>query len=168
MNEVLQAIRKRRSVRKFTGEAVPESTLRAVLDAGRWAPSGLNNQPWKFVVITDQTTRAAVAAKTKYRKVLEQAPLQIAIFLDQILSYDRTKDVQGIGACMQNMLLAAHSLGLGTVWMGEILNRREEVEGLLAVPESFELMGVIAVGHPFRKPADSERRALEELIFKRY
>ncbi len=168
MNEILQAIRKRRSVRKFTGEPVPESSLRAILEAGRWAPSGLNNQPWKFVVITDATTRAAVAEKTKYRKVLARAPLQIVVFLDQILSYDRTKDIQGIGACMENMLLAAHSLGLGTVWMGEILNRREEVEGLLAVPESFELMGVIAVGHPDRKPADSERRALEELIFKRY
>jgi nitroreductase len=168
MNDVLQAIRKRRSVRKFTGEPVPESSHRAILEAGRWAPSGLNNQPWKFVVITDATTRTAVAEKTKYRKVLEHAPLQIAVFLDQILSYDRTKDIQGIGACMQNMLLAAHSLGLGTVWMGEILNRREEVEGLLAVPASFELMGVVAVGHPYRKPADSDRRSLEELIFKRY
>ncbi len=168
MNDVLQSIRKRRSVRKFTGEPVPESSVRAILEAGRWAPSGLNNQPWKFMVITDAATRAAVAEKTKYRKVLEQAPLQIVVFLDQILSYDRTKDIQGIGACMQNMLLAAHSLGLGTVWMGEILNRREEVEGLLAVPDSYELMGVIAVGYAYRKPADSERRALEELIYKRY
>jgi nitroreductase len=168
MNSVLQAIRERRSVRKFTQENVDEESLERILEAGRWAPSGLNNQPWRFVVITDETVRKGVAERTKYRKVLEAAPLHIAVFIDMDRSYNRTKDIQGIGACMQNMLLAAHSLGLGTVWMGEILNRRGEVEQILEVPESYELMAVLAVGHPYRKPVDSERLPLSELVFKRF
>jgi len=166
--DLLQAIRERRSVRKFTDEAVSEEHLLTILEAGRWAPSGLNNQPWRFVVIEQEAIRKSVAEKTKYRKVLEAAPLQVAVFLDGEASYNRDKDLQGVGACLQNMQLAAHSLGLGTVWMGEILNRREEVEALLAVPESFELMAVLAVGHPAGTVKDSSRKPLSELVFRHY
>jgi nitroreductase len=168
MNDVLKAIRERRSVRKFTTEQVSEEALGEILEAGRWSPSGLNNQPWRFVVIVDPEMRSTISEKTKYRKVLEQAPLQIAVFLDVEVSYNREKDLQGVGACLQNMQLAAHSLGLGAVWMGEILNRREEVEQALQVPERFELMAVLAVGHPDGTPAQSSRKPLSELIFRQF
>ena len=168
MNRVLQAIRERRSIRRFTEARVSEEVLQSILEAGRWAPSGLNNQPWRFVTIVDASMRKAVSERTKYKKVMEAAPLHIAVFLDADHSYNRTKDVQGIGACLQNMLLAVHGLGLGAVWMGEILNRREEVEKILGVPESYELMAVLAVGHPAGPPADSERKPLSELVFKTF
>lgn len=164
--DVLQAIRERRSVRKFTAEPVTKEELQAILEAGRWAPSGLNNQPWRFVVMEEEGIRKSVAEKTKYRKVLEAAPLQVAVFLDREASYNRDKDLQGVGACLQNMQLAAHSLGLGTVWMGEILNRREEVEALLEVPETYELMAILAIGHPAGTPKDSSRKSLSELVFR--
>jgi nitroreductase len=167
MNKIMQTIRDRRSVRAFTDEPVDGEQIEAILEAGRWAPSGLNNQPWRYIVITDSAVRQAVAEKTKYRKVMEQAVLQIAVFLDRDGSYHREKDIQAIGATLQNMLLAIHSFGLGAVWMGEILNRREEVEEILEVPESFELMAVLAVGHPRKVPADSKRKPLEDLIYKR-
>lgn len=168
MNPVLKAVRERRSVRKFTDAPVDDEALQAILEAGRWAPSGLNNQPWRFVVIREAAARRAVGQKTEYRKILEESPLLIAVFLDMEQSYNRTKDLQAVGACLQNMLLAAHSLGLGAVWIGEILNRREEVERILGVPESFELMAVLAVGHPQRIPKDSKRKALSELIFRTF
>ncbi len=166
MNPVLKAIRERRSIRKFTDEPVDEEKVTAILEAGRWAPSGLNNQPWRFVVITDPAVRATVAEKTEYQKILERAPLLIAVFLDLEQSYSRTKDIQAVGACLQNMLLAVHSLGLGAVWVGEIVNQREDVEKILGVPAHLELMAVLAVGHPHRTPSDSERKPLSELIYK--
>ncbi|MDX1763316.1 MAG: nitroreductase family protein [bacterium] len=168
MNPVLQTIRNRRSIRKFTNKRVNDAHLRSILEAGRWAPSGLNNQPWRFVTIADASMRQAVSEQTKYQKVMKAAPLHIAVFLDAEQSYNRTKDVQGIGACLQNMLLTVHSLGLGAVWMGEILNRREEVEKILGVPKSYELMAVLAVGHPVRSSQDSDRKSLSELVFKTF
>lgn len=168
MNSVLQAIRDRRSIRKFTNDSIGQEEIELILEAGRWAPSGLNNQPWKFVVITDPMVGAAVAEMTKYRKIMEKAPLQIAVFLDQETSYHRDKDIQAIGASLQNMLLAIHSLGLGAVWMGEILNRRKEVEKILDVPDHFELMAVLTIGRPHKAPADATRKPLDELVYKRY
>ena len=130
-NPVLAAIRGRRTIRNYTSKEVEKGLLHAVLEAGRWAPSGKNGQPWRFIVIGDQKIKEALSQCTRYGSIIAQAPVAIAVFLDSQSSYDRTKDLQAIGACMENMLLAAHSLGLGASWQGEILNRRAEVEKLL-------------------------------------
>jgi len=161
--DVLDAIRSRRSVREFTGDAVGEGLIQKILDAGRWTPSGLNNQPWKFKVLRGEE-KNALASCTKYGRIIEGASVCVTVYLDEQKSYDRTKDVQSIGACIQNMLLAAHNLGLGAVWLGEILNKREEAEKILSAPESCELMAVIAVGHPLEKILESTRRRLDELM----
>ena len=91
---------------------------------GSWAPSGLNNQPWRFVIVRDSQLRSDLADCTKYGKIIRNAPVCIAVFMDQSKSYDRVKDLQAIGACIQNMLLSIHDLGLGAVWLGEILNKK--------------------------------------------
>jgi nitroreductase len=80
--------------------------------------------------------------------------------------YHEVKDHQAIGACLQNMLLAAHAMGLGAVWLGEILKSAEPVRELLDLPESLALMAVIAVGHPGRTDQRSERKGVGELIVK--
>ena len=80
--------------------------------------------------------------------------------------YDRTKDVQSIGACIQNMLLALHSLGLGGVWLGEILKKKEMVNELLGAPESYEMMAVVALGYPAIKKRTSERKGSSELVYR--
>jgi len=164
MNPVLHAIRSRRSIRRFTADPVDPDRVRVLLEAAAWAPSGLNNQPWRFVVATDPDLRASLARCTKYGRILEAAPLLVAVLLDSEASYDRTKDVQAVGACIQNMLLAAQSLGLGAVWIGEILNRRAEVESLLGLGPTLELMAVVAVGRPAEAPTPRRRRSLEELV----
>jgi len=157
----LDAIRGRRSVRDYTSEDVDDSLVRTILDAGRMAPSGLNNQPWRFRVLRGGD-KDSIARHTKYGGVIRGAPVCIAVFFDESSGYNRTKDIQAIGACIQNMLLAIHSLGLGGVWLGEILNRREDVERTLKVEH--ELMAVIALGHPAKPGKDAERRSLGELI----
>ncbi len=78
-------------------------------------------------VIKDKGLKDEVAALTKYSKIVRSANTLIAVFLDHSSSYDRTKDAMAIGACIQNMLLTIHSLGLGAVWLGEILEKKEEV-----------------------------------------
>jgi nitroreductase len=162
-NAVLTAIQGRRTIRNYTSEAVGKGLLLSVLEAGRWAPSGKNGQPWRFIVIRDPKVKKALSRYTRYGSIIAQAQVVVALFLDSRSSYDRTKDLQAIGACMQNMLLAAHSLGLGASWQGEILNRRAEVESLLEVPADYELMAVLTLGFPSPSDQSSSRRSLEEM-----
>ncbi|HOJ14842.1 MAG TPA: nitroreductase family protein [Deltaproteobacteria bacterium] len=165
---MLDLIVSRRSIRSFEPRPVGEGLVERILEAGRWAPSGMNNQPWRFAVITDRGLVEQVSRLTRYSRILAQAPVLVAVFLDMEASYHRTKDVQAIGACIQNMLLEAHAEGLGAVWIGEILRSEAELKELLEAPEGFELMAVLAVGHP-RGPAPRPpaRKALEELVFFR-
>jgi len=142
--------------------------LEGLVDAARRAPSGLNNQPWRFHIIQGSQTLEGLAQCTRYGHVLRSARAAIAVFLDREASYHREKDCQGIGACLQNLLLAAHGLGLGACWLGEILNRRDAVEELLAAPESCELMAVVALGFPAGEhQGQAERLPPEQLIIGR-
>jgi len=161
--DVLEAIGTRQSVREFLVEDVQESLINDILEAGRWAPSGLNNQPWKFAVVKDRGLREKLAKCTKYGKTVMAAPVSIAVFLDSKEGYNRTKDVQAVGACIQNMLLATHALGLGAVWLGEIINQREEAEKVLNAPEGCELMAVIAIGKPVEKKRTSMRKRIGDI-----
>lgn len=164
--ELLEGIYTRRSIRQFTEETVERERLLEIIKAGTWAPSGLNNQPWRFVAVTDEGVRLKLAGLTKYRNVIESAPAAIAVFADREAMYHEVKDHQAMGACLQNMLLAAHALGLGAVWLGEILNSADRVRSLLEMPESLELMAVVAVGHPARRGQTSQRKGLEEVLLK--
>jgi nitroreductase len=163
---VLEAIFARRSVRQYTDNPVDQQDVQTILEAGRWAPSGLNNQPWRFAVVQDSKVKDQVAKQTRYREIVRNAPLIIAVFIDNDASYDRTKDCQGIGACLQNMWLATHALDLGGVWLGEILKNKKRVGEILEAPESYELMAVLAIGHPKNRQQKSERKSLSDLVFK--
>jgi len=163
--DVIDAIRSRRSIRKFRDAEVEDEKVGIILDAGRWAPSGMNNQPWQFIVVRNRETMDKIAQCTIYSDILRSANLLIAVFLDKDEMYDRTKDVMAIGACIQNMLLAAHSLDLGAVWLGEILKEKEKVNEILDAPESLELMAVLAIGYPAESPT-STRKALKEIVHR--
>lgn len=162
---MLDLIKSRRSVREFTSEDVAEEAVREILEAGRWAPSGLNNQPWRFSIVRNPKVKGGLSKLTHYGEVIQCAPVCIAVFLDKAASYDRTKDVLAVGACIQNMLLAAHSRQLGAVWLGEILKNKDAVKRILNAPESCELMAVVALGHPVEKKRSSDRKPIKELLF---
>ena len=164
--ELIAGLYTRRSVRQFTAEPVDREQLLEIIKAGTWAPSGLNNQPWRFVIVQGAETRNALAKLTKYHFVIEGAPACIAIFIDKSVMYHGVKDHQAIGACIQNMLLAAHALGLGAVWLGEILKNAEGVRTLLGLPEQMELMAVVALGHPAGKSHTSTRKAVADVLLK--
>ncbi len=166
--KVEKTIKQRRSIRSFTGQSVDEGAIDAILEAGRWAPSGLNNQPWRFAVIIDSGIKDRLSTLTKYGPIIQSAFAVIAVFLDTKASYDRTKDLQAIGACIENMLLAITGLGLGGVWLGEILKSGDEVKRLTGAPDAYEFMAAIALGYPEGAPPRAPRRKpLSELVFFR-
>lgn len=166
--ELLEGILSRRSQRRFTAEKVERGVLIEIVRAGTRAPSGLNNQPWRFVLVTDGTMRERLAGMTKYSRIIREAPACIAVFIDREAMYHEVKDHQAMGACIQNMLLAAHALGLGAVWLGEILRSAVEVRELLGLPGTVELMAVMAVGHPSEWRRESHRRDISEVILREF
>ena len=166
--EAERAIRTRRSIRVFKDEKIGKEDIEGILEAGRWAPSGLNNQPWKLVIVEDRDKAREISSYTHYKNIVENAPLLIAVFLDMDISYDRDKDIMAIGAFIQNVLLAIHARGLGAVWLGEILNRKDEVREALQVQETKELMAVIAVGQPGEEPEEKPRKSLDDLILHHF
>ncbi len=149
-NAVLEAIRQRRSIRRFTDEDLPDDAIRAILEAGRWAPSGKNNQPCRFLVVRRGDPRQqGLAACTSYKRIVLAAAVNLAVFLDKGSMYHVMKDHQSAGACIQNMLLAAHALGYGAVWLGEIFNQEPQVHQVLGTdPGMYAFMALLAMGRP--------------------
>ena len=164
--EILEGIYSRRSIRHFKDIPVEGDQITEIIKAGTWAPSGLNNQPWRFVVVTDRSTLDELSSMTKYGKIILEAPACICVLIDKETMYDEVKDHQAIGACIQNMLLAAHSINLGAVWLGEILNNSEGVLKLLELDSTLGLMAVVALGHPSAPPRTSTRKDVTEVIIK--
>ncbi|TAN45228.1 MAG: nitroreductase family protein [Nitrospirae bacterium] len=164
--DIFEAIYTRRSVRQFTTEPVIPEELIEIIKAGTWAPSGLNNQPWRFVIVRDRDKLSEIAKLTKYKKIIDGAAACIVVFVDREAMYNDVKDHQSMGACLQNMLLAAHGLGLGAVWLGEILNNSVKVRDVLKLPVAMELMAVLAIGHPAAGFRKSTRKNVSEVILK--
>ena len=163
---MLDYIKSRRAVREYLEKEPTDKAIEKILDAGRWAPSGLNNQPWRFVVIKDKDVKEDISRLTKYSKIVRSAPVLICVFLDNQEVYNRDKDMLSAGACIQNMILEAHSLCLGTCWLGEILNKKEKINQLLKVPRDYELMAVVTLGYPTPKRRTSTRQPLKDFIYK--
>ena len=161
---IMKAIYERRSVRHFVDAPVSRDLVMAALEAASWAPSGLNNQPWRFALMWEKESKEALAALTRYSATLKSEAVLVVVFMDKDASYEYTKDCQAVGACLQNLLLALHSLDLGAVWIGEILKNRDRVREILKLPERLELMAIVAVGHPAHRNQSSHRRPIEELI----
>lgn len=159
-----EIITTRRSVRHFIDTTVDREHVLEALRAASWAPSGLNNQPWRFALVWDSQLKEGIAKLTRYATTLRAAAVLVPVFLDGEASYDRTKDCQAVGAALQNLLLSLHARGLGAVWIGEILKNKDQVRSLLKLPDRLELMAVVAIGYPAHDKQKSHRRPLEELL----
>jgi nitroreductase len=165
---LLEGIYTRRCIRKFHEKPVMRELLLEIIKAGTWVPSGLNNQPWRFVIIQKADGEKELGGQTKYGFLIDRAPVCIVVFIDRTVIYNDVKDHQAMGACIQNMLLAAHGLGLGAVWLGEILKNADAVRALLGLPKEMELMAVVTVGHPLPQKHSSNRKAVSEVLLKEY
>ena len=163
--DILTPIKERRSVRKFRKESIDQKTIEKILEAGQWAPSGLNNQPWKFLVLSG-SEKDSLADFTHYGHIIKEADHAICIFLDKETMYNYEKDLLAIGACIQNMLLYIHSIGLGACWLGEILNQRDAINKKFKIEENYQLEAVLALGKPLSVPKTSKRKSLKSFIIK--
>ena len=158
--EVLEAIRTRRSIRSYKPDPVPEEALEKILEAGRWAPSASNSQPWHFIVFKDPEVRRRVARSFLYGWFLAEAPVGIAVVVDPPAS---SCPVQDGTLAVYSMMLAAHSLGLGTCWINPS-GEDEEAKEILGIPGEKKIICVLSVGYPGEAPT-KERKKLKDIVF---
>lgn len=114
----------------------------------------------------EKDEKDAIAQFTKYGQIIKAADKIILVFMDKDASYSYEKDLMAIGACIQNMLLYAHQEGIGSCWLGEILNQRKDLQKHLGILENLELEAVIALGYPAEKGGKAERLTLKKLMIK--
>ena len=160
--DALEAIRKRRTVRSFTGAAIPRADLETIVDAGRLAASGYNRQPWDFIVVTDRGMIEQLKIAAQW---MEKAGAIIVVVLDPATKYW----LEDGSAAVQNMLVAATALGYGSCWLeGYTLPLESQFKALLGVPDDKRLLTLVPIGIPVEWPA-KEKRPLEQVLhWERY
>ncbi len=179
--EVLEAIKTRRSIRRYKATPVDDKTLQLVLEAARWAPSWKNTQCWRFIVVRDSNIKAELAqalgkvsdAPNPSTDAIRNAPVVIVACAELGKSgYDKGELATDKGdywymfdvaLAMQNLALAAHSLGLGTVHIG--LFDAKKVASILGVPPGFCVVAITPLGYPDQEPKTSPRRELSQTVF---
>jgi nitroreductase len=160
--DVIQAIKERRSIRKYSEEPVSEDQLKQILEAGRWAPSRGNSQPWKFIVLKDDQLRKELSEVVLTGKFLAQAPAGIAVVVDPKAS--KHPEQEG-AAAIQNILLAAHALGLGTCWISAWgTDWTKTAAKVLGIPDEECLISIVSIGYAAETP-EKGRKELNEITF---
>jgi nitroreductase len=161
----IQAILTRRSIRKYTDETVTDEQVETLLKAAMAAPSAANKQPWHFIVVRDQALREAFTQFHPHSAMLREAPVGILVCGDTELELGDGYWVQDCSAATENLLVAAHALGLGAVWLGITprADRVAETKALFGLPDNVIPLGMISVGHPAEEKGPGERYQAERV-----
>ena len=161
MNEAIQVIKKRRSVRKFEPDPVPEEIVRDILDCARLAPTANNLQPWLFGAVTEPELKNQIADMTNHGKFIKDCAVCFAVFADSTMKYF----LEDGCAATENILLACTAHGIGSCWVaGHKKDYMDSVRRLLNVPEPYTLIALIAAGYFKTKPV-SKKKSLNEVSF---
>ncbi len=168
--DVIEAIFTRRSIRAYTGEPVSEDDLVLLIKAGCQAPSAMNHQPWHFIVVRDEESLDCIAGFHRYAKMLPQAGCGIVVCGDQERQGMTGFLIEDCSAAIQNMLLAAHGLGLGAVWCGLYPNTQlsKPMKDLLKIPEGIIPVGMVVVGHKTEDRPREDRFQEERIHYEKW
>ena len=164
----IEAIRKRRSIRRYEGREVTDEQVREVLGSVRYAPSWANKQGWQLMVVRDAETRGKVAEVLEGNpggKAVTQAPVLLVVCMDPNASgVQKGKEyyMTDAGILMDHIMLEAADMGLGTVFIG--LFDEDNVREVLAVPEQYRIVAMTPLGYPAKQPSERPRKELDEFV----
>lgn len=169
MSDVMEVIKKRRSVRAFKGDPILEATLAQILDAAHWAPSAGNLQPWEFYIVRSEEHKRGLAKAALGQVFLAEAPVVIVVCAVPMRSGRRYRErgeklycIQDTATATQNILLAATAFGLGSCWVGAF--DEEGVRRVLGLGPELRPVAMIPLGYPDETPETPGRRPLEEIV----
>lgn len=174
--EVTKCISERRSIRKFKDDVVENEKLVQILDSARFAPSAKNRQPWKFFIAQGEIKNQIVDILKKWFEnnkshtgvlgtinAISHAPILILVFRYSDSPWERC-DALSIGGAIENMLLTATSLGLGSLWIADVLHIKREIETLVST--DLDLYSAVAIGYSDENPSQRPRKTLDEILLK--
>ncbi len=157
--DAMQAILGRRSIRRFTGEDIPDQDLRILLEAAMSAPSACNQQPWHFVVVKSKETFTKIIEAQHYTQMLEKASMAVIVCADPRLQTCPGFWTQDCSAATENLLIAVHALGYGATWCGVYPNDDVvwRIRGILNIPKDVFPFCVVAIGVPDEEKPPANR-----------
>ncbi len=170
--EVFEAIKKRRSIRKFdSSKKITDKQINKLLEAARWAPSAGNLQSWYFVIIKDQGTKEDIARAALNQDFIAEAPIVIITCADLKRSASRYGQrgislyaIQDATIALQNIWLTATEMGLGGVWIGAF--DEKDVAKVLSLPNHLRPIAIMPIGYPTESPGIPSRRSIKEISRK--
>ncbi len=153
--ELREVIRKRRSIRKYKQDAIPQEYLDELYQAIRLAPSGMNHQPYRFFFIQDPSTRARLVNEGCHQDFLHDAPVLVVACCDKGRQFD-------VAVAVDHLVLSATDSGLATCWIGWI--EESVVKQILGIDDDSEVPVIIALGYADEQPEPKEFKSLDQLI----
>jgi len=167
--DILDAIKERRSVRKFKNEAVNEATLGRIMKAAIWAPSAGNVQPWQFFVIHNQGIKNKLTEASNNQQSVSKAPVAVVVCADLTMAGEKYGErgstlysIQGTACAIQNMMLAATALGLDTLWVGAF--DENSVKNIFKLSHHLRPVAIILIGYGEQDPNAPAKRPIDEVI----
>jgi len=155
--ELIKAINTRRSVRKFSTKEISHKDLKKIINSAIQAPSACDIQGWKFIIITDQNVKDKIVERGG-TSFIQNAPLGILVLYENLTdNFEYNDHIQSAAAAIQNMLLTAHSLGIGGCWVCH-LPRKQELRNLLQIPKSYDPIAYILLGYSETLPSKKQRK----------
>ncbi|MCJ7632975.1 nitroreductase family protein [Candidatus Bathyarchaeota archaeon] len=167
--DLFEAITKRRSIRIYDSKPIPENTLNKILNVARWAPSAGNRQPWELIVVSDGLVKRYLREAALGQRFIEEAPVTIVACANEARSAgiygDRGRQfycLLDVAAAVQNILLAAHAVGLGACWVGAFDD--ETVRNVLNLPPEVRPIAIVTLGYPNENPPPPPRTGLKDIL----
>ncbi len=166
--KVLEAVKKRRSIRRFLQKDIPEAMLQQLIEALIWAPSAGNLQSRRFYFVRDQRIKDALSQAALNQTFIKKAPIVIVGCTDHRIDYHYGQRgielycIQDVSCSIMCMMLVAHELGLGTVWVGAFYEDR--VAKILDIPDHLRPVAIVPVGWPEKIPSAPPRLAADEAV----
>jgi len=162
--DAIEALKTRRSVRSFEKRPVRRELIEEIIDCARLAASANNLQPWEFVVVSDEGMRRKLAAITDHGKFIADAPVCVVVMCRDTKYY-----LEDGSAATQNLLVAAHALGLGGCWVaGDKKPYAGEICKTVGAPDGMRLVSLVAIGYPAEQPSKAKRPLSEVLHWESY
>ncbi|MGC8796718.1 nitroreductase family protein [Thermodesulfovibrio sp.] len=169
MDEVLKAVKERRSIRSFLKKEIPDDIIKKLIEALIWAPSAGNLQARKFYFVKNKDTKGKLAQAALYQTFIADAPLVIVGCIDKNKIFPRYGQrgvqlyaIQDVATSITNAMLVAHENGLGSCWVGAF--REEEVSKILALPKHLRSVVILPVGYPAYVPSAPPRVSINEAV----
>lgn len=156
----INVLRTRRSIRRYENKGIPLAVMREILEAAQRAPSAANRQPYHFIVVTDDALKRALS-RGLWNRFIKDAPVTIVGCAD-------TNGLTGKWAvidttiALQNMVIAAWSLGVGSCWIGDF--KEQSVKAKLHIPENWTVVALLTLGYPVKQPRPRKKKTIDELV----